>query len=296
MSLGKRCSTPPMRMQQTAAAVSPGIPTSQGSQYLAILPPMAMSQGCTNSAAPISSHALYTGSSSRESRFVPSQLEPIWKPGIPSSVTARLISSTARAGACRGRVPRATNRVGCLGRVAGRVAYLATVAARSLLMNLHRSRVSSGLAWGLHFQQHWHWHWHATNTGTGTHPVAEHDGHGGEGLHGDTVPVHLLDPLLGAPAVRLHRPEEGAVLADQSALNPLRPIMQRSSPSNPISLSSQPSTNHSSIPSIKQPFLQKPIPPPSPPLWCPHPITFIMLALPGLGVPPQEWSRLTQPP
>ena len=149
MSLGKRSSTPPIRMEQTAAAVSAGIPTSQGSQYLAILPPIAMSQGWTKSAAPSSSHALYTGSRVRESSMVPSQLDPIWKPGMPSSVTARRTSCTARAGACRGRLPRATNRVGCLGRVAGRAgrAYLATVAARSLLMILHRSKVSSGLAW-----------------------------------------------------------------------------------------------------------------------------------------------------
>ena len=44
--------------QQMAVAVSAGIPTSQGSQYLENLPPICMSQGWTNSAAPRSSHVL----------------------------------------------------------------------------------------------------------------------------------------------------------------------------------------------------------------------------------------------
>ena len=38
-----------------AVAVSAGIPTSQGSQYLEYRPPLSMSQGWTNSAAPKSS-------------------------------------------------------------------------------------------------------------------------------------------------------------------------------------------------------------------------------------------------
>ena len=39
-----------------AVAVSAGMPTSQGSQYLECRPPIAMSHGWTNSEAPRSSH------------------------------------------------------------------------------------------------------------------------------------------------------------------------------------------------------------------------------------------------
>ena len=82
-------------------------------------------------------------------------------------LTALLISCTASVGACIGRVPRPTNRDGCLsvmdwivtdwlvefqGLVCSSswifqfMVDLATVAARSSLINLHRSRVSSGFA------------------------------------------------------------------------------------------------------------------------------------------------------
>jgi hypothetical protein len=39
----------------------------------------------------------------------------------------------------------------------------------------------------------------------GTHPVGEHDRHGGERLHGDAVLVHVGDALLGIPAVGLSK-------------------------------------------------------------------------------------------
>lgn len=39
-------------MQQIAVAVSAGIPTSHGSQYLLCRPPICMSHGCTNTDMP----------------------------------------------------------------------------------------------------------------------------------------------------------------------------------------------------------------------------------------------------
>ena len=47
--------------EQMANAVSLGMPTSQGSQYLDISEPPAMSQGWTNTAAPSSSAASKMG-------------------------------------------------------------------------------------------------------------------------------------------------------------------------------------------------------------------------------------------
>ena len=79
---------------------------------------------------------MYTGYSSLASRFQSPMWEPIWKPGNLRSLTALLISSTARVGAFMGRVPSPTNLVG----------LVATVAARSLLRNLETSSVSWGLA------------------------------------------------------------------------------------------------------------------------------------------------------
>ena len=72
LSFGNLWRTPPMSRQQTAVAVSAGIPTSQGSQYLdmrppiwrsgwgcrSVSPPTCMSQGWTNSTAPSSSQVL----------------------------------------------------------------------------------------------------------------------------------------------------------------------------------------------------------------------------------------------
>ena len=111
---------------------------------------------------------LYIGYNSGESRFQSPIWEPIWNPGSDKSWTERFISSTAvkkyiksilkrllcyslnavsiksflaisvpNPGACMGKVPSPTNRFGCF----------RTVSAKSLFMNLDKSKVSSGFAW-----------------------------------------------------------------------------------------------------------------------------------------------------
>lgn len=62
--------------------------------------------------------------------------EPIWTPGKPSSFTQRLISSTAKSGACMGSVPRPTNLLG----------WLCTVCAKLSFKRTQRSSVSWGFA------------------------------------------------------------------------------------------------------------------------------------------------------
>ena len=66
---GRRSSTPPKITQQMASAVSAGIPTSHGSQYLAIRSRPSMSHGCTKTAACSASAAWNTGNSAGWSRF-----------------------------------------------------------------------------------------------------------------------------------------------------------------------------------------------------------------------------------
>ena len=130
-------------------------------------------------------------------------------------LTALLISCTASVGACIGRVPRPTNRDGCLsvmdwsvtdwllefqGFVCSWISQfmvdLATVAARSSLINLHRSRVSSGFAClqidiskvimkmlkGVFL-------WFP-------HPITEHDRHSWESLYCYPISVHLCNSRL----------------------------------------------------------------------------------------------------
>ena len=53
------------------------------------------------------------------------------------SVKSSLAISVPNSGACMGKVPSPTNRFGCF----------RTVSARSLFMNLDKSKVSSGFAW-----------------------------------------------------------------------------------------------------------------------------------------------------
>ncbi|TNN51821.1 hypothetical protein EYF80_037989 [Liparis tanakae] len=75
--------------------------------------------------------SLQKGKSSAALRSQSLTREPICTPEKPSSVTQRLISSTARSGACMGRVPRPTNLLG----------WRRTVRAKSLFKRTQRSRM-----------------------------------------------------------------------------------------------------------------------------------------------------------